>query len=155
MSLNPRPPQPKKEKRKSSSRQSLFPINQFDTPRTRKSIQAIEEARSGNRTPQEVLFSDDIDYEHVFKSRPRVAHSPIFFPPQVEGGDENDLGLEADGDISGLGIGDYDEEFDEGVTGVDLADVEADDEDGFTQAWDNSPSRRAVGASRGGARLFG
>jgi hypothetical protein len=38
-----------------------------------------------------------------------------------------------------------DDDFDEGVTGVDLADVDADDEDGFTRAWDNSPLRHAGG----------
>jgi hypothetical protein len=135
-----------KEKRESGSRQSLFPVNQFDTPRGRKSFQALEEARSGDSTPKEVLFSDDIDYEHVFKSRPRVAHSPVFARPQAE----CDGLREA---VDGLSIS-YDDEFDEGVTGVDLADVDADDEDGFTQTWENSPLRHAGGGSRAKSQLI-
>ncbi|ORY00669.1 HAUS augmin-like complex subunit 6 N-terminus-domain-containing protein [Clohesyomyces aquaticus] len=142
----------KHEKRK-SSRQSLYPVNQFDTPRNRKSIQAIEELKSGERTPKEELFSDEVDYERVFKSRPKIAQSPVFSPEMAmaEG-----LGAEdrrGHGRISQLGIGDGygrdgdddEEEYDEGVTGVDLADVDQDeDEDGFTQAWANSPSRRSA-----------
>lgn len=135
MSQNIRPTQPAKEKRKSHSRQSLFPVNQFDTPRSRKSFEKIEETKSGDSTPKELLFSDDIDYEHVFKSRPRVAHSPISAlkpsaPPNLEDA------------VDRLNIDDDD--FDEGVTGVDLADVDADDDD-VTRAWDNSPLRHAGG----------
>jgi hypothetical protein len=140
MSHNSRPTQPAKDKRKSRSRQSLFPVNQFDTPRSRKSFEIIEETKSGDSTPKEVLFSDDIDYEHVFKSRPRVAHSPVFAPPPAG----SDTLEEA---VDRLNIAE-DDEFDEGITGVDLADVDADDEDGFTQAWDNSPLRHAGGGMR-------
>lgn len=118
----------KKEKRK--SRQSLFPVNQFDTPRTRKSFEKIEESRSIERTPKEELFSDQVDYERVFKSRPLIATSPVFSPPQA--------GTEDNGE-------DYDDEDDgDGeVTGIDLGDVDQDDdEDGFTQSWADSPSRK-------------
>jgi hypothetical protein len=118
----------KKEKRK--SRQSLFPVNQFDTPRTRKSFELIEESISKDpeRTPKEVLFSDEIDYDRVFKSRPRIATSPIFSPPQME--NEEEYGSDNDVD---------------GVTGIDLGDVDQDDdEDGFTKTWADSPSRRTA-----------
>lgn len=118
----------KKEKRK--SRQSLFPVNQFDTPRTRKSFEPIEESISKDpeRTPKEVLFSDEIDYDRVFKSRPRIATSPIFSPPQME--NEEEYGSDEDVD---------------GVTGIDLGDVDQDDdEDGFTKTWADSPSRRTA-----------
>lgn len=154
MSQNPRP-QPTKDKRKSSARQSLFPVNQFDTPRNRKSFQAIEEAKSGGSTPKEDLFSDDIDYERVFKSRPRIAQSPVFSPAEQgfeRGGEGDGVRDDEDDDVSGLGIGGV-EDYDEGVTGVDLADVDADDEDGFTKAWENSPLRGAGGKGKG--RLFG
>ncbi|KAF2705709.1 hypothetical protein K504DRAFT_460412 [Pleomassaria siparia CBS 279.74] len=100
---------------KSSARTSLFPVNQFDTPRTRKSIHIDEEASSREVTPKEELFSDDIDYDRIFKSRPRIATSPVFSPPQ------------------------NDDEFDEGVTGVDLGDVDMSDEE--NEAWENSPSK--------------
>ncbi|KAL6711006.1 hypothetical protein ACN47E_006881 [Coniothyrium glycines] len=121
----------KKEKRK--SRQSLFPVNQFDTPRTRKSSELIEERRSIERTPTEVLFDDTVDYDRVFKSRPRIATSPVFSPPQ-EGGYAGE-------DASG----DEEVEYDDDITGIDLGDVDQDDEDedGFTKTWADSPSRRA------------
>ncbi|KAF2113453.1 HAUS augmin-like complex subunit 6 N-terminus-domain-containing protein [Lophiotrema nucula] len=152
MSQNPRQSQQSKnEKRKSSARQSLFPINQFDTPRNRKSIAVIEEQRSGDRTPKEELFSDDVDYDKVFKSRPRVAQSPIFSPSVANAAEDDDDEDADDGDFSGLGVDDYDE----GVTGVDLDDVDADeDAEGFTQAWENSPLRRAGAGLKGKNGLF-
>ncbi|KAI8931219.1 hypothetical protein NX059_011568 [Plenodomus lindquistii] len=118
----------KKEKRK-SSRNSLFPVNQFDTPRTRKSIEKIELERSGSleRTPTEVLFSDKVDYDRVFKSRPKIATSPVFSPAVVGGGAYEDVG-------SG-------EEYEDDVTGIDLADVDAEDDSG-EEGWAESPSRR-------------
>lgn len=156
MSQNPRTQTSKKDKRRSSARQSLYPVNQFDTPRNRKSFQAIEEGDSGSTTPKEILFSDDIDYDRIFKSRPRIAQSPIFSPDTTEFGgaverNEDGHGEEvADGDISGLGLGvSMEDEYDEGVTGVDLDDVDrSDDEDGFTREWENSPLRRAGGGVR-------
>ncbi|KAF2475832.1 uncharacterized protein BDR25DRAFT_331561 [Lindgomyces ingoldianus] len=155
MSQNPQAAQRKKDKRK-SLRTSLYPINQFDTPRNRKSIHAIEEARSGERTPKEELFSDEVDYERVFKSRPKIAQSPVFSPEDGDrdaetGSEQYDEGEGKGGgdrDVSSLGIDEDGTEdmYDEGVTGVDLADVDADeDEDGFTQTWENSPSRRVRG----------
>ncbi|KAF2684334.1 hypothetical protein K458DRAFT_302494 [Lentithecium fluviatile CBS 122367] len=111
-----------REKRKSAARQSIYPVNQFDTPRTRKSFMAIEEARSsGQKTPKEDLFSDEVDYERVFKSRPRIATSPVWGTPDVKGEDE----------------------LDEGVTGVDLADVDNEEDGEVTVAWENSPLRGA------------
>lgn len=124
MQAKPRPSmsaREKKEKRK--SRQSLFPVNQFDTPRTRKSFELIEEARSSDPqlTPKEILFSDEVDYDRVFKSRPRIATSPVFSP--------------------GIGDGDEDDDDDvDGVTGIDLRDVDQDDDDAM--GWADSPSRR-------------
>jgi hypothetical protein len=124
MQSRPRKSLAAKEKRK--SRQSLFPVNQFDTPRTRKSFEIIEEMKSIERTPTEALFDDTVDYDRVFKSRPRIATSPVFSPGGVEASD--------------------DEEFEDGVTGIDLGDVDQDeDEDGFTKTWADSPSRRAGG----------
>jgi hypothetical protein len=116
--------------RKSSSRTSIYPINQFDTPRTRKSINIIEESRAKETevTPKEELFSDDVDYERIFKSRPKIATSPIFSPAiRIGGGPDGD-----------------EDEFDEGVTGVDLGDVDmdSDEDEGFNRDWDNSPSKK-------------
>ncbi|KAJ4331671.1 hypothetical protein N0V95_009840 [Ascochyta clinopodiicola] len=134
MSNRPRAPlAPSQEtaRKQKQSRSSLFPVNQFETPRTRKSFEATEEGESSEKTPKEDLLAGDIDYDRVFKSRPRIATSPIF-SPQKYGGD-------------------YDEDAEDGVyeeeiTGIDLGDVDqSDDEDndGFTQSWADSPSRRA------------
>lgn len=114
--------------------QSGFPVNQFDTPRAVSSlpVQEEEELPSGTRTPREDLLSAaDIDYDRVFKSRPRIATSPIFSPEKYmnyEGEEENP----------------YEEE----ITGIDLGDVDMDDgsDDGFTQTLDASPSKRPVGS---------
>lgn len=133
MSNRPRasiaPSQETARKQKRKSRSSLFPVNQFDTPRTRKSFEAIEEAKSGEKTPRESLLSGDVDYDRVFKSRPRIATSPIFSPQKYD---------TYDGDTD---EGTYEEE----ITGIDLGDVDQsdDDNDGFTQTWAESPSRRA------------
>ncbi|CBX90926.1 hypothetical protein LEMA_P059600.1 [Plenodomus lingam JN3] len=123
-----------KEKDKRKSRTSLFPVNQFDTPRTRKSIEQIERERSRERTPTEVLFSDKVDYDRVFKSRPKIATSPVFSPAVV------------------AGIGLHDGEFEvDGVTGIDLGDVDIEGESGdegktleqrsfpFTPVYSSSP----------------
>ncbi|KAF2743438.1 hypothetical protein M011DRAFT_451309 [Sporormia fimetaria CBS 119925] len=133
MSLKQRDPERRREVHKSKSRQSLYPVNQFDTPRSRKSIQMAEQSNSGHTTPKEMLFSDDVEYESVFKSRPRVAHSPVSAQEVVGGFD-------------------YDQDFEEGVTGVDLADVDA-GYDKYSGSWDDSPSKNAAGR-RGKRGLF-
>lgn len=117
MSSKPRVSLAPKE-RKPKRQSQVFPISQFDTPRARKSEFLTVKEEDLEKTPKEDLFSDDVDYERVFKSRPRIATSPIFGTPAEEKDEED---------------------FDEGVTGVDLADVDDDDEDGYEQ---DSPLRR-------------
>ncbi|KAL1800070.1 hypothetical protein ACET3X_000412 [Alternaria dauci] len=118
----------KKESRK-SSRSSLFPVNQFDTPRARKSFESLEDAKSESieRTPTEHLFSDEIDYDRVFKSRPRIATSPVWSPDGAAGGQEE-----------------FDDEDPDGVTGIDLGDVDqdGDGEERFKETWMDSPSHK-------------
>ena len=107
----------------------LFPVNQSNTQGDGRVVDVREEIRSGTRTPQEDLLSGDIDYDRVFRSRPRIATSPIFSPEKFSQGDSG-----ADEDF-------YDEE----VTGIDLDDVDQsddEDDDGFTQNLANSPSKR-------------
>jgi hypothetical protein len=127
-------------KQRRESRQSLFPVNQFDTPRNRKSFELVEEEKSAEKTPKEVLLSDEVDYDRVFKSRPRIATSPVFSPPQHDGGVayEDDI-VEEDDEMGWEGDGDGD------VTGIDLGDVDRDykdGDDGFTGMLEGSPSRR-------------
>lgn len=126
--------QPKETRTSSGGRQSLYPVNQFDTPpRNRKSIEeALEEedhddenteSKSLERTPTEQLFSDEVDYDRVFKSRPKIATSPVWSP----GGDDDD-----DPD---------------GVTGIDLGDVDREDDEmgedgGYGASWMDSPSHK-------------
>jgi hypothetical protein len=132
MQSNPRPQVSSTAKEHpKSSRQSLFPVNQFDTPRNRKSFELLEQAKleSIEHTPTEQLFSDEVDYDRVFKSRPKIATSPVWSPEGGVGGQE-EHGSD-DGDV-------------DGVTGIDLGDVDQDDdgEDRFKESWMDSPSQK-------------
>lgn len=94
------------------SRASNFPVNQFETPPPKQRTKRLSAAAAshkasggttrhsfmdgideldiggtggvatGESTPKEQLFSDDAEYASVFKSRPRVAISPV---PESEG----------------------------------------------------------------------
>jgi hypothetical protein len=75
-------PRPKPRKSASvKSRQSLYPVNQFETPNKKPAIQE-EETDESNKvpTPKELLFSENAEYDSVFKSRPKVANSPVITP---------------------------------------------------------------------------
>jgi hypothetical protein len=54
---------------------SSFPVNQFETPR-----KSSRPKITRSSTPQDKLFEEDADYASVFKSRPRIALSPISSP---------------------------------------------------------------------------
>ncbi|KAK2793041.1 hypothetical protein FQN52_002189 [Onygenales sp. PD_12] len=78
-----------------------FPVNQFGTPKK----QADEDGRSGATTPRDELFSQEADYASVFKSRPRVATSPVNSPsvhmlPMEDGGSD----VEMDGSLADSGL---------------------------------------------------
>jgi hypothetical protein len=80
-----------------SNRQSLFPVNQFETPGKPK--QPPPEIKR-DATPTEKLFSEDAEYNSVFKSRPKIALSPVWSlgegSPSVPTMDE-----ESDDDVPG------------------------------------------------------
>ncbi|KGO49093.1 hypothetical protein PEXP_011420 [Penicillium expansum] len=58
-----------------------FPVNQFVTPRKTSAHSAhSRDEISRASTPQDKLFEEDAEYASVFKSRPRVALSPISSP---------------------------------------------------------------------------
>ncbi|KIW06134.1 uncharacterized protein PV09_03297 [Verruconis gallopava] len=73
-------PKSRKSLATKQKRESLYPINQFETPG--KPHRPPSPRRDA--TPTEKLFSDDAEYASVFKSRPRVALSPVFSPEDAE-----------------------------------------------------------------------
>lgn len=58
-------------------RMSQFPVNQFETPG--KSRLTVPDTRP-DATPVDKLFSEEADYDSVFKTRPKVALSPVWSP---------------------------------------------------------------------------
>lgn len=75
MSLIVPPTQPRpRESFRSHRPRPSFPINQFETPQRSHTIP------SRASTPRDELFDEEADYASVFKSRPRVAHSPVASP---------------------------------------------------------------------------
>ncbi|KAI9042910.1 uncharacterized protein KD926_004976 [Aspergillus affinis] len=103
------PPGPRDSLRPRHSRMS-FPVNQFETPQKR--VPDISRAS----TPQDDLFKEEADYASVFKSRPRIATSPVNSPAvhfgaiddfELVSGDEGESGMieEDDEDFGDVGIG--------------------------------------------------
>lgn len=83
ISMAPTPQQAPKSKKSSHNRarSSIYPINQFETPRkARSSTININDSEKRDVTPIEQLLSPDTEYESIFKSRPRVALSPVLSP---------------------------------------------------------------------------
>ncbi|PGG97490.1 hypothetical protein GX51_07302 [Blastomyces parvus] len=80
MSFLPTPSvRPRKSLAAKPRKSQVFPTNQFETPKKGNS-QSLKPGGSGTSTPKEQLFSQDADYASVFKSRPRVAVSPVNSP---------------------------------------------------------------------------
>ncbi|PLB47913.1 hypothetical protein P170DRAFT_465430 [Aspergillus steynii IBT 23096] len=107
MSLLPppsaKPPRPRESLRSRHSRMS-FPVNQFETPQ-KQAARFPDISRAS--TPQDDLFKEEADYASVFKSRPRVAHSPIN-SPVVHFAPIDDFDLVDDGEED-----DYEEDLEE------------------------------------------
>ena len=68
-----------------------FPINQCVTPR-RQQAEPNKEESGKDSTPRELLFTEEADYESVFKSRPRIKISPISSPVPHNNSRPNDIG---------------------------------------------------------------
>jgi hypothetical protein len=70
-----------------------FPINQFETPRKVKTSESSRpgwtSTRSGSSTPRDEFSSDATAYDRIFKSRPRIALSPVLGP------DRSGMGLDS------------------------------------------------------------
>ncbi|GAB7351168.1 hypothetical protein MBLNU459_g1618t1 [Dothideomycetes sp. NU459] len=75
----------RRKSKRGHSRSSLYPVNQFETPvkSTRKNTDFDDDEHSRDTTettPRETLFAEEAEYESVFKSRPKVALSPLLSP---------------------------------------------------------------------------
>lgn len=99
--IQPRSTELPKEQPASRRRQSRksFPVNPFETP---------QKEPSRTPTPRDELFSDEVDYASVFKSRPRIAQSPVN-SPTVHVTPLGDFDLDKDVDVDVDGDGDMDE----------------------------------------------
>ncbi|PYH90229.1 hypothetical protein BO71DRAFT_82660 [Aspergillus ellipticus CBS 707.79] len=74
MSLLPPPSHTRpRESLRSHRPRPSYPVNQFETPQ-----KPFTPPRAA--TPRDQLFEEEADYASVFKSRPRVAHSPVNSP---------------------------------------------------------------------------
>ena len=89
ISLAPQAPaagQPQSKKSSHArSRTSIYPVNQFETPKkgggmVRRSTVGMDENEKRDITPMEDLLSPEAEYDSVFKSRPRIALSPVLSP---------------------------------------------------------------------------
>ena len=67
-------------KNATNNRLSQFPVDQFETPERAAHPITPLSATSNASTPREQLFSDDADYASVFKTRPKIAPSPMLSP---------------------------------------------------------------------------
>ncbi|KAL2012518.1 hypothetical protein VTN00DRAFT_43 [Thermoascus crustaceus] len=79
LSLLPPPSARPREKQPRKPRPS-FPVNQFEAPDPNRTLSPPPEPVARASTPMEQLFEQDADYASVFKSRPRIATSPMFSP---------------------------------------------------------------------------
>ncbi|TKA70687.1 hypothetical protein B0A55_07004 [Friedmanniomyces simplex] len=97
ISLAPLPPASKPALH-TRTRSSIYPVNQFDTPRkSRPSSKVAEqygEESSGRRdiTPREQLFSPEAEYDSVFRPRPKVKLSPVSSPSPAAAAERGLLG---------------------------------------------------------------
>lgn len=77
MSLLP-PPNTRPQAKPTRRSRPSHPVNQFETPRKKSHSPPPEISRAS--TPRDELFDEDAEYASVFKSRPRIATSPVFSP---------------------------------------------------------------------------
>ncbi|KAL5003452.1 HAUS augmin-like complex subunit 6 N-terminus-domain-containing protein [Aspergillus recurvatus] len=96
MSLLPPPREPPRPPRRSRKSRVSFPVNQFETPPEPSST--THDIPSRASTPRDELFEEQADYASVFKSRPRIALSPVA-SPAVHVSPIGDFDLSADGDL--------------------------------------------------------
>jgi hypothetical protein len=86
----------RKNSSRKSNRQSLFPVNQFETP---GKVRAHLPDPKRDATPTEKLFSEDAEYTSVFKSRPKIALSPVWSPDVPDTPAPLDESLDSDDDV--------------------------------------------------------
>ena len=84
------------------SRTSIYPVNQFETPKkggVRRSTVGLDENERRDITPMEDLLSPEAEYDSVFKSRPKIALSPVLSPfaEGASSGRMSEVGLDVGG----------------------------------------------------------
>ncbi|KAK1088368.1 hypothetical protein LTR33_000597 [Friedmanniomyces endolithicus] len=89
ISLAPPPPITKPAAQHIRTRSSIYPVNQFDTPRKPRPSSVISQQQEGNEgtgggrrdvTPREQLLSPEAEYDSVFRPRPKIKMSPVSSP---------------------------------------------------------------------------
>ena len=89
ISLAPPPPLTKPAAQHTRTRSSIYPVNQFDTPRKPRPSPVVSPERGGHEgtgggrrdiTPREQLFSPEAEYDSVFRPRPKIKMSPVSSP---------------------------------------------------------------------------
>ncbi|KAI5310146.1 hypothetical protein KEM55_001198 [Ascosphaera atra] len=86
MSLVPmpaQPPAPEPDQDTVDNSRLAVPTTPFETPRkprSRSPLASSNENMFGATTPREELFNREADYDSVFKSRPKIAMSPVRQP---------------------------------------------------------------------------
>ncbi|KAK0284882.1 hypothetical protein LTR35_000217 [Friedmanniomyces endolithicus] len=90
ISLAPPPPVTKPAAQHTRTRSSIYPVNQFDTPRKPRPSSVFAQEREGDEgtggggrrdiTPREQLFSPEAEYDSVFRPRPKIKMSPVSSP---------------------------------------------------------------------------
>lgn len=88
-----------RRKSKGPRTSQLYPVDPFETPRRSSSQISLGTPGSNDSTPREKLFSDDADITSVFKSRPKIALSPLISPTRSSL-EENSFVVPTDGDLS-------------------------------------------------------
>ncbi|OJJ42733.1 hypothetical protein ASPZODRAFT_29052 [Penicilliopsis zonata CBS 506.65] len=78
--LPPRDRPPRESLARSHRPRPSFPVNQFDAQHHLPVDSFDVRAVSRTPTPREELFDEEAEYSSVFKSRPRVVHSPVASP---------------------------------------------------------------------------
>ncbi|ETN42897.1 uncharacterized protein HMPREF1541_02055 [Cyphellophora europaea CBS 101466] len=80
---------------KGSRVSQLYPVDPFETPRRTSAQWRTQTPGSNGSTPREKLFDENVEYSSVFKSRPKIAQSPMMSPDRSVLEDDGILAMRA------------------------------------------------------------